>query len=151
MVAKGIGYLMIFSIIGMMGCEVSNNQQLSSTSEENKGKVKNEPNIYVAFVSSSTNIADSSIMSGVLNIKDNCLYLNDYLLVFQTPYISWNQNPFYIKNDKQEKINIGSKVLVGGSVAKLSEISNANWLDALPKNCDTKKYWYANSIELNKS
>ena len=55
MVAKGIGYLMIFSIIGMMGCEVSNNQQLSSTSEENKGTVKNEPNIYVAFVSSSTN------------------------------------------------------------------------------------------------
>ena len=80
MVAKGIGYLMIFSIIGMMGCEVSNNQQLSSTSEENKGTVKNEPNIYVAFVSSSTNIADSSIMSGVLNIKNNCLYLNDYLL-----------------------------------------------------------------------
>ena len=52
MVAKGIGYLMIFSIIGMMGCEVSNNKQLSSTSEENKENEKNKPNIYVNFVSS---------------------------------------------------------------------------------------------------
>lgn len=57
------------------------------------------------------------------------------ILVFQTPYISWNQNLFDIKNNKQEKINIGSKVLVGGFVARLSEISNAGWLDALPKNC----------------
>ena len=86
MVAKGIGYLMIFSIIGMMGCQVSNNQQLSSTSEENKGTVKNEPNIYVAFVSSSTNIADSSIMSGVLNIKNNCLYLDEYLSISNSLY-----------------------------------------------------------------
>ena len=47
------------------------------------------------------------------------------ILVFQTPYISWNQNLFDIKNNKQEKINIGTKVLVGGFVARLSEIFNA--------------------------
>ncbi len=107
--------------------------------------------VHVTAIKTDSNLGDSSTFRGTLHIKNNCLYIDDMLVVMQTPYLRWKQNPFTIYNELNgQDIKINDHVEVGGSSAEYSSLNfkSIKWQNIPDNACKSERVWLTNSMDL---
>lgn len=147
MVAK-LSFCIFLSML-IVGC----NSSKYDDSAKNLAKKKDnhlEENTFIAKIPNSLDVGNSSIMTGVLNERDGCLYINDYFVVLQNDSITVNQKPFYIINTKNKSFNLNSNITTGGWASDfihLKNLQNSEWLKSIPSKCQVDKVWFVSTID----
>lgn len=130
----------VTAIVSLTGCYERNNQpntKVSNITNESSHKV------YVASTSNQSVEGDAAMLTGRLNVRNNCLFINDYLIIVQGKDIHWEQNPFNLYSG-EAKFNLNDYVSAGGSAVdaeSLKEIEEKNLVEVIPQECQTAKGW----------
>lgn len=103
--------------------------------------------VYVTAYNSDANAGNAAALQGVLTVKSGCLHVNDILLIVQSPYIKWQQNPFILTDGNQSQFKIGDNVVVGGSLYK-GDIKDfqVNWKQPPLPECLANEVWHMTTI-----
>lgn len=111
------------------------NQQVQSNQEKNDQLASVKLPVY-----QSNGVFASARLRGPLQLKQECLYVNDILIIFPEGYAEWDpKNQILTFNDK--KVALGEELdLVGGSGKY--EFDNRQ-IKNLSASCDHKSIWLA--------
>lgn len=153
---KYLGLLLILFIAGCQPQSLSNGKHselkdsMSSNEHLNK-EITSKANVYVTAIEADSNLGNAAAYQGILNIKNNCLFIDDMLVVIQTPYLKWRQDPFIIYNElNKEEMRIGDMVEAGGSSFEYSSLNfnDTKWQNLNNINCKFQKIWLTSNMDL---
>ena len=149
--------LILTAILSVNACQLpyssdkeSTELEVSTLSSERIDE-KTMDHVHVTAIKTDSNLGDSSTFQGTLHIKNNCLYIDDMLIVMQTPYLRWKQNPFTIYNQLNgQNIKINDHVEVGGSSTKYSSLNSKSikWQNIPDNACKSERVWLTNTMDL---
>lgn len=91
---------------------------------------------------------DFDVMTGVVNKKGKCLYINDHLILIQTEHLSFSENitALYDENN-QTSFRVGDTITLGGLPAHYSDLidndlgSATEWKNPYLFECEADKLW----------
>lgn len=132
--------LIFIAIASLVGCyETTNpsNDKVSNVIDESHKKV------YVAATSDQSVEGDAAMLTGRLNVRNDCLFIDNYLIIVQGKNIHWEQNPFNIYSG-ESKFSLNDYVSAGGSAVdteSLKEIEKRNLVEIIPQECQATKGW----------
>lgn len=116
-----------------------------ATSKQND--LEQQAPVYVTAYNSDADAGDAAALEGVLTVKNGCLHVNDMLLIVQSPYITWQQDPFILTDGNQSQFKIGDHVVVGGSLYKGSLTDfQVDWKQPPSPECMTNEVWHMTTI-----
>lgn len=155
MVVKLKQYLILLPILFITACQPQNsfNSEYSeledshSPNEQEAKEIMRE--VYVTAIETDSNLGNAAAYRGILNVKDNCLFIDDMLIVIQTPYLKWQQDPFVIHNESNsDEMRIGDMVEVGGSSSKSSLLDSEDikWEYPPNTNCKSQRVWLVSNM-----
>ena len=128
---------------------IEDETQPVSTNTQNQATTSSQPAVYVTAINTDSNVGNAAAANGVLNVKNDCLYMGDFLLIISSPDIIWTQHPFTIADGRKGTFRIGDAVLIGGS--EMSEKSmdalDTDWKTPPLATCNADKIWLMNSID----
>lgn len=156
-------YMVLVLLTSVIGCDPvveetnsNNNAQTIKVVDKNAANkptgnevpVDKQQMVYVIALNANSNMGDAAAARGVLNTKNGCLYMDDILLVVNSPYITWTQDPFTISDINKFVFEIGDTVLVGGSQSDFESISlfGSDWENPPLATCKAEKVWLMNGI-----
>ena len=115
---------------------------------ENEAPINKQKTVYVTALDNDSDMGNAAAAHGVLNIKNDCLYMDDLLLVVDSPYITWTQNPFTISDINKFVFEIGDTVFIGGSQADYEKMTSfdSDWKNPPLATCKAEKIWLMNGI-----
>ena len=151
-----IKILVLLSALLITACQPidgQTNAPSSAMQQEKRGSVATEESrqapVYVTALNVSSNEGDAAATKGVLNVQHGCLYLDDRLLVVNSAYIRWTQEPFMIKDGDKPALSIGERALVGGSSATYQSMRSFTqpWQQPPKPECVAERVWLMNSVE----
>ncbi|MDO4224033.1 MAG: hypothetical protein Q4D05_08440 [Acinetobacter sp.] len=133
-----LGCAVITLLIALLGCQQSNHeQQNKATKHETMQQA-----VFVAHLPKLDEVGDAAALIGTLNEQNNCLYINQHLVVVAGIHIQWQEKPFWIGHHLGEKFSLGDSVHAGGS-----EIPYSTANDNSPnQRCQAEKIWLLHSI-----
>ena len=120
------------------------------SSETDRSKSENK--VYVTAIETDSKDGDSAAYSGTLNVINDCLFIDDMLIVVTNPNLEWQQNPFIIHNKgNNEKFKLGDVVTVGGSSTNYSIVNQRDiqWKNSPNSNCKSKRVWLTGNMFRN--
>lgn len=112
------------------------------TPTQNQPTRQQESAPFVVSLSKLSHIGNSAHLTGTLNHKNGCLYIDDYLIVIGSIYIKWQNEPFWIGNSQGEKFQLGDRVSLGGYQIPY----NAMYDNSPDKKCKADNIWLTHGI-----
>lgn len=147
--------LLTVTLITACQPDISANNQAKSATEVTTQETKAPMNdVYVTAIKTDSNEGNAAAARGVLNIKNDCLFIDDMLVVISTPYLHWKQNPFVITNQVNGiEFKIGDIVEVGGSSSPATTLATLNdapnqWQNPPKSSCQADKIWLTHNIDV---
>lgn len=141
-------YFFLLCLIGCQHSEKLTHIQKYTQYSNNITPTQNQPTRqqesapFVVSLSKLSHIGNSARLTGALNHKNGCLYIDDYLIVIGSIYIKWQNDPFWIGNNQGEKFQLGDKVSISGSQTDFDTI-----YDNFPnQKCNSDKIWLTHGI-----
>ena len=157
MISKAYFYIMLTFLLFLTACKpIDNSAENINSESDGKAKIaddnKNDTPIqlhseqapvYVTAYNSDADTGDAAALEGVLTVKNGCLHVNDILLIVQSPYITWQQDPFILTDGNQSQFKIGDHVVVGGSLykGKLTDFQ-VDWKQPPLPECLANEVWH---------
>lgn len=145
-------YLVLLFIFFITACQPQNpqnnqNSELEDSHASDQQEMMKE--VYVTAIEVDSNIGNAAASRGILNLKNNCLFIDDMLIVIQTPYLTWKQNPFVMYNEfSKDEMRVGDMVEVGGSSTEGSSLDSEDikWRSSPKAACEYQRVWLANNM-----
>ena len=160
MISKAYFYIALACLLFLSACKPMDNRAENTNDDSNKSAgvtaevttstqldLQQQAPVYVTAYNSDADAGNAAALEGVLTVKNGCLHVNDTLLIVQSPYIRWQQNPFILTDGNQSQFKIGDKVVVGGSLyeGKLTDFQ-VDWKQPPLPECLANDVWHMTTI-----
>ena len=160
MMSKAYFYIALTCLLSLTACKPMDNRAENTSNGSNKSAdvtaevttstqndLQQQAPVYVTAYNSDADAGDAAAFEGVLTVKNGCLHVNDMLLIVQSPYITWQQDPFILTDGNQSQFRIGNHVVVGGSLYKgnLTDFQ-VDWKQPPLPECMTNEVWHMTTI-----
>ena len=160
MMSKPYCYIALTCLLFLSACKPMDNSAENTDNGINKladvtaevttstqNDLQQQAPVYVTAYNSDADAGNAAALEGVLTVKNGCLHVNDTLLIVQSPYIRWQQNPFILTDGNQSQFKIGDKVVVGGSLyeGKLTDFQ-VDWKQPPLPECLANDVWHMTTI-----
>lgn len=156
MISKAYFYIVLTFLLFLTACKPIDNSAENTNDDSKKpadvtGEVatsthldlEQQAPVYVTAYNSDADAGDAAALEGMLTVKNGCLHVNDILLIVQSPYITWQQDPFILTDGNQSQFKIGDHVVVGGSLykGKLTDFQ-VDWKQPPLPECLANEVWH---------